>query len=290
MGVDIWTDTVVIKHNGKFYPFWQLADNNLFDITPSGRYKRVKEWVAAADHDPTCNLWGIPEGVTTEHIKEIAERFFLGLLPEHVIKEGEVEKARKHFGYYSGIYYNSLGNSGNASLRRYVNRMVRAFQRAVTVEQLVCRGREGCNDSNLINAVQTDLEKLPTFKALRDDNETRREVHTFLEGISRNAVVLNGKETIEHLIGRIFFKKAASEGNSEKKYGVAFANKEWYEKDGDIAFNKYVYTRTRAGVVHVRYPHYRYTSEASAKKVVDEINSGKYGDEYTAKVIVKPSE
>ena len=120
MGVDIWTDTVVIKHNGKFYPFWRLADNNLFEYGYNGKQKRVQEWVALADHDPKRNLWGIPEGVTVAHIKEIAERFFIGLLPNHVWKDGETDKAMKHFGFYSGVYYNALGESGNASLRRYV--------------------------------------------------------------------------------------------------------------------------------------------------------------------------
>lgn len=212
MGVDIWTDTVVIKHNGKFYPFWRLADNNLFEYGYNGKQKRVQEWVALADHDPKRNLWGIPEGVTPERIKELAENFFIGLLPAHVIQEGEVDKARKEFGFYSGVYYNALGNSGNVSLRRFVNRIARAFQRAVTIEQLVCEGRRDCDehDQKLINVVKSDLNMLPNFEFLRTNKEAKRGIYSFLDGVSRRAAGWKGKDKVERFIARNFFKKTSA--------------------------------------------------------------------------------
>lgn len=283
MGVDIWTDTVVIKHKGKLYPFWRLADNNLFEYGYSGTQKRVQSWTALADHLPERNLWAMPEDTSLDKIKEIAEKFFFGLLPNHIWKEGETDKAVKHFGFYSGIYYNSLGESGNVSLRRYVNRIARAFQRAVTVEQLVCKGGRDCDehDQKLINSVKNDLNMLPTFEFLRTNEKAKKGIYYFLDSISRNVVDWNGKGTIERFIATNFFRKDASKG--EKKYGVQLALHR--DKEGNPVFSVYVAGRGRRNMYTRSQKTLVYSSRKSAEKVVEDVKRGRYARVIDAQVI-----
>lgn len=285
MGVDIWTDTVVVKHNGKFYPFWRLADNNLFEYGYNDRLKRAQEWIVLADHDPARNLWGIPEDTPLDKIKEIAERFFLGLLPNYIWKNGETNEAMKRFGFYSGIYYNSLGNSGDVSLRRYVNRIARAFQRAVTVEQLVCEGRRDCDedDQKLINSVKSDLNMLPNFEFIRTNEEAKKGMYRFLDGVSRRAAGWKGKDKVERFIARNFFKKETPK--DAPKYGVEVAR--YRNPTGNPMFTDYVSKRTSRKIYVSPAKTYPYRTFKSAAKVVDEINSGRYPDIIAARLVIR---
>ena len=286
MGVDIWTDTVVIKHAGKLYPFGRLADSNLFEESYNGTLRRVQNWVGISDHNPERNLWGLPEDLDLKRVKEIAKNFFLGLLPVDVIREGKVDKAEKEFGFYSGLYYNVLGPSGNVSLTKYINRMVRAFERAVTVEQLVCVGHVDCNeqDRKLIKKVEHDLDMLPTFEFLRTNEEARRGVYHFLNVISNKAALWRNTGKVESLIYRNFFKEK-EEKKSPAKYGVEVAR--YLDSDGNPIFNEYVSRRTRNKIFLSLSETYPYRSIASATRVVTEVNLGKYPDIVAARVIVQ---
>ena len=188
----------------------------------------------------------------------------------------------KHFGFYSGIYYNALGKSGNASLRRYVNRIARAFQRAVTIEQLVCEGRVNCE--KLINSVKSDLNMLPNFEFLRTNEEAKRGIYYFLDGVSLNAAGWNGKGKVEQFIARNFFKKE-SKPKGMGKYGVQLASH--YTDNGEPVFYSYVVKRTPRSIVMSHNPTFPYHTLEAANKVIEDVNRGRYAYPVAARLVTR---
>lgn len=240
MGADMIEDLFFVRSEGKVYPVARIVESNVYEFDGG----RARNYI----------LFGQPANTAEEAAQGIINDYYR-MLKEYS-KDVPLEEKLKNFTWYSGLYFNSFGNSGMKDFD-YFKRYVK-FRAKYPVEM-----------KDLIEAFS-----LPYDGGSLEDEENRR--HFFSALHSRIYGTGRLMKFFPEIRKRIYGENGKRNKNT-KTWGIrVYMNGE--------PTRKAVFKVTPKKVLFASWPYYAYSAKRTAERAAKRLNALFEGKGYSFKV------